>query len=209
MTGVLLLLLLGAAPDAPPPPPQKAGTAEVASRGLSLSIGADHAFASVRATVTPGDVGRSDWREFDRDRSGAVDLVELPELLKTVRGFALEYVCVAVDGAVLALGRRPAERESDGPVGLTDPLEIRVQGRLPLEAAGQHRFVIYDRPAEGSFVPVKLQVARGLRIDEAVGAFAEPKNDRRVQAVLRRHAPALWGTVTDLARPAAPATPPG
>lgn len=190
---LLLVLLLA-------PPALSAGVEihEAVPRQVAVSVAKDHLFASVRARVTPSDLGLVSWVEYDVDGSGALDEGELRPLLRIVRDAELEHLCVALDGEVLQLRRYGARLlEPAGEfVPLDAPLAVRIEGRRTLDVdLGEHRFVLYDRPrGEAGVVPIRLSLVVGMRLTAAQGARSEMPNDRRLETAVTRFAGATWGT---------------
>jgi hypothetical protein len=173
------------------------GQAEVRDsvpRTVAVSAAADHVFATLTAVVAPSDLGLTSWAQWDLDEDGAISELEGKPLLGALRARELEYLCVAVDGEVVPLARMVAR--SVEPITIDGPVTLRVQGRAALTLeAGEHQFVLYDRPqTEDGIVPIRFAVVPGMQITAAEGARAEQKGARRLEAVVSRFAPAVWGT---------------
>lgn len=169
-------------------------------RNVRVSIALDHVWGSARSEVAPADVGEESWAPWDQDGDGQLTGPETVALASVLRDREMEYLCVAVDGQVLPLLSQPAvlEEPSEGPVALDAQVVVRVEGRLKLDlAAGEHGFVLYDRPKTlDGVVPFRLSLGRGLRIRATGGARNEALSPQRVEAVVTMFAPAVWGTVS-------------
>jgi len=187
LPSLLLLLLLVASPG-------RADVRETVPRAVIVSAGSDHVFATFRSLVRPQDVGVETWGAWDRDGDGAISEAEAKALLGELRGRELEFLCLAVDGEVVPLARMPAT--TDAPITIDGAVSLLVQGRGPAELApGEHTFVLYDRPrSDDGIVPIRFNVTAGMEITGAQGSRAELKGPRRLEAVVTRFAPAVWGT---------------
>lgn len=180
-------------------------------RNVRVSLALDHVWGSVRSEVVPADVGEESWAPWDRDGDGQLAGAERVALASALRAREVEHLCIAVDGEVLPLSRRPAQLEepADGPVALDARVVLRVEGRLKIDLApGEHAFVLYDRPRTlDGVVPFRLSLGRGLTLRSAGGARNEALGPRRLEAVISRFAPATWGTV-ERPLPLSPTDPP-
>ncbi len=203
-TSLRILVVCAALAAFAPVPTARGGPVEGGSvqdlvpRSYQVSVGRDHVFASVRFQVRPVDVGEADWSKWDRNGDGSLDDPEARVLGAQLRDRELEYVCIAIDGEVLPLGRMAASRVEpvEAPIPLDATIRFRVEGRsnLVLEA-GEHRFVLYDRPrTEDGVVPMRLSLVTAMELVSAVGARAETRGNRRLEAVVSRAVPGIWGT---------------
>lgn len=186
---LLLALLIGrpAVPEGPAVP-----------RALQVSVGLDHVWASVRATVRPADLGLPDWSRYDRDGDGVISDLEERVLLRDVRGHTVQYACVALDDVVVPLGTMPIKRvEPAGPLAADAAVKVRIEGRAAaVLGPGEHAFVLHDRPATAEgVVPIRLSFTKGFSLVGAAGARAERKGARRLESVVSHAAPAVWGTL--------------
>ncbi len=205
---LLLLVLLLPAPALAEESTDDSGRVhDFVPRNVRVSIAPDHVWGSVRSEVAPADVGEESWAPWDRDGDGQLAGSERAALSAALRARELEYLCVAVDGQVLPLLQRPAllEEPLEDPVPLDARVVVRVEGRMDLDlATGEHPFVLYDRPRTlDGVVPFRLSLGRGLAIRSTGGARNEALTPRRLEAVISRFAPAVWGTIS---RPGAPPT---
>jgi len=82
-------------------------------RSYQVSVGRDHVFASARVQVRPADLGEADWSDWDRNGDGTLDDPVARVLGSQLRDRELEYLCIAIDGVVLPLGRMAASRRVD------------------------------------------------------------------------------------------------
>jgi hypothetical protein len=167
-------------------------------RSIMVSVGKDHLWASLRATVAPKDVGLDDWSRYDRDGDGVVGPAEERALLAELRRKQTEHTCIALGEAVVPLGRLPVKRVGAGALELTSTIALRIEGRVnaPLDV-GTHPFVLHDRPntADG-VVPIRLAWVQGVELLDAQGTRAERKGARRIEAVVTHQTPALWGRLS-------------
>ncbi|MCP4870182.1 MAG: hypothetical protein GY898_15865 [Proteobacteria bacterium] len=163
-------------------------------RTVAVSAAADHVFATFTSVVVPADLGVETWAAHDTDGDGVISEAEAKPMLGAIRAAELEYLCIAVDGTVVPLARMVAT--SPEPITIDGPVTLRVQGRATMTlGAGEHSFVLYDRPrADDGIVPIRFNVVAGMEITGAEGARAEMKGKRRLEAVVSRFAPAVWGT---------------
>jgi hypothetical protein len=186
LTLLVVLLLPGAG--------RGAEVRDFVPRTVTVSVGTDHVFATLTSVVHPATLGLASWGAWDLDGDGAISEAESKRLLGDLRGRELEYLCIAVDGEVVMLARMPAY--TDQLITIDGPVTLKVQGRARADLSpGEHRFMLYDRPrTEDGIVPIRFNVVRGMTITGAQGARAELKGPRRLEAVVSRHAPAVWGT---------------
>ena len=102
-------------------------------------------------------------------------------------------------GAGLAVRVSDARSRFEGPpaapLSLDAAVTIRVETRANiLMEPGEHRFVLYDLPsAADGIVPIRFSLARGLTLGSVMGARSEKKSERRLEAVVSRASPAVWG----------------
>lgn len=181
-----LLLLIGS--------PAGAEVRDAVPRTVAVSVGSDHVFARFTSVLLPADLGHESWAAWDGDGDGTISESEGKALLGALRATELEYLCVAVDGAVVPLARMVAT--SPEPITIDGPVTLQVQGRAPwTETPGEHTFLLYDRPrVEDGIVPMRFNVVAGMEIVGAAGARSELKGSRRLEGVVSRFAPAVWGT---------------
>tara|TARA_Y100001968_G_scaffold65378_1_gene56152 strand:+ start:438 stop:1028 length:591 start_codon:yes stop_codon:yes gene_type:complete len=179
------------------PPTASAPIHQLVPRQVQVAVAADHIWASVRVELRPADLGLTDWFRWDRDQSAALEPAELAALGLHLRGLETEYLAVMVDGVAVPLVAARV-RFAGSPVAalsLTDSVSFRFETRLELALeSGAHRVVLYDRPAAADgIVPIRLSLARGLRLANFQGARAERRSQRRLEAVVSRASPAVWG----------------
>ncbi|MEE2828598.1 MAG: hypothetical protein VX498_05390 [Myxococcota bacterium] len=168
-------------------------------RQVQLSVGTDHLFGVLQLRVRPADLGRSSWGELDSDGNGSLDDEEMAVLLEEIRARETASLCVAVGGGVLDFGGWPLRRTEPqtGAVPLDAAVALKVEGRVDLAlAAGEHSFLFYDLPSSmDGIVPVSLRLTPGTALVGASGARAEARSPSRLEGVLTRFNPALWGTL--------------
>jgi hypothetical protein len=199
-TPLLLLLLLLVAPSVWAGPAQpKADIQDIVPKTIQLSLGADHIFAATQLRVTPGDLGETSWASWDKDSSGSLSLPEQGPLLEFVRRRTLASQRVAVGGVLVDWDLFPVQRSAAAgePLGLTEAIELKVSGRVSAGPwAGDLAFVVYAPPrGRDGIVPLRLSLAPDLSFVAAEGARAELRGSKRLEAVLTRASPALWGTL--------------
>ena len=167
-------------------------------RILLVSVGQDHLWGSLRASVAPGDLGVANWAAWDLDANGALDMRERAGLSGRLREHVAHSVSASVDGRLLAFSRSKLlwteEGEGGGP-GIDQLLSFRLEARTPLtNRPGEHVFVLYDRPSQDRVVPIRFSLAGGMQLVTAHGARWEQRTSRRLEAVVTRVTPGLWGT---------------
>ncbi len=201
--GLLLLVLAVSALAAP----EEVGRAvyDMVPRQVQVAVGPDHVWASLRATVKPADLGIQSWQRWDQDRDGSLSAVERDVLAEELRDRETEFLSLLVDGHPVPLSS--ARWRWQGEPGRSQPLAaaavLRIEARLELAlAAGEHHFVLYDRPAStAGIVPIRFSLAQGMVLGEVVGVRAEKRSPRRLEAVVSHLSPTVWGTFERLAAP--------
>lgn len=189
----LALLLLA------PPVQAERDVRELAPKTLQVSVGSDHIFGALQVQVAPADLGESSWARWDVDSSGGLSTAELQPLLEVARSGAVAALCIAIGGTQLDFGAWPVRRA--GPVGtdlgVDESLLLTVSGRAELALPpGEHAFLLYDVPRTAAgIVPVRLRFVVGTEVVAAAGARSELRGRGRLEAVLSRATPALWGTL--------------
>ncbi len=166
-------------------------------REIRVSVVAVPVFVPLQAQAAPEDLEREDWSDFDRDGDGALDAGERVPLLELLRRKETDYTAISVGEQPVALARFDvtALNASDAS-SLDATLSFRLQGRLELPSTGDLPFTLYDRPRKWTgAVPVRLSVARGLRVEGVQGARHEQRSPQRLDAVLTNPTPAVFGWI--------------
>jgi len=171
---------------------------QMVPRQVQVAIASDHVWASVRLDVRPADLGLSSWQRWDLDGSGALGPSEQGSLAKHLCALQTEFLSLMVDG--LAVPLSDARLRFDGPPSAPLALEASATLRVEVRAdmlmePGEHRFVFYDLPSDADgIVPIRFTLARGLTLGRVMGARSEKKSERRLEAVVSRASPAVWGS---------------
>ena len=173
---------------------------DIVPKRLKVSLGTDHIFVVTQIHVRPSDLGEDSWSSWDRDASGDLTEPEVQALIQQVRRANLPSQRLAIGGYLLDWAALPATWVAvpGVPLGLNDLLRLRVTGDVPRKKSLQARevFVVYAPPrAADGIVPLRINLGDGLRFVGVAGARAEQRGPRRIEAVLSRHTPALWGGV--------------
>ena len=167
-------------------------------RQVQVAVAVDHVWASVRLEVRPADLGLPSWKRWDPDGSGVLTVDERGPLAEHLRARETEFLSLMVDGLAVRVsdGRSRFEGPPSAPLSLDAVVTIRVEARANmLMEPGEHRFVLYDLPsgADG-IVPIRFSLAHGLTLSSVEGARSEKKSERRLEAVVSRASPAVWGS---------------
>ncbi len=170
-------------------------------RQIQVSLGPKQAWGQVRSRVLPRDLGEASWAKWDKNDDGFLSDLELRPLGLVLRARETDYLCLALAGRPLPFVYwRPEWVRADGagPPGIDAALELRLEARVSLQLKdGPVHFVLYDRPSdEDGVVPVRFSLAQGLAFGPLqAAARAEMRGERRLEVVLSRAGPALWGEV--------------
>ena len=171
---------------------------QIVPRQVQVSVAEDHVWASVRVDIRPVDLGLKSWRRWDLDGDAVLTSSERQALAEHLRSRETEFLSLMVDGLAvpMAEARWRFEGAAATSLGIDVPATLRLETRLNLPMApGEHRFVLYDRPAKADgIVPIRFSLARGLTLASVSGARAEKMSDRRLEAVVSRASPAVWGS---------------
>jgi hypothetical protein len=167
-------------------------------RQVQVAVAADHVWVSVRLELRPADLGLPSWQRWDVDGSGALTVTEQGPLAKHLRARETEFLSLMVDGIAVSLSdaRWRFEGPPSAPLALDTAATIRVETRANmLVEPGEHRFVLYDLPSRADgIVPIRFSLARGLTLGRVSGARSEKRSERRLEAVVSRASPAVWGS---------------
>jgi hypothetical protein len=180
-------------------PPAKPDLDDIVPKRIHISVAADHLFGVTELHVWPKDVGADSWARWDRDGDGKLSAPEQRSLFGHILQGNLPSQVVAtsrrrVDWGSFAI-RRMAK---DGAVlSLDQAVDLKISGRLPLARGDRQRaFVVYAPPrSPDGIVPLRISLAEGLTFSEVAGSRAEQRGPRRIEAVLSRASPALWGII--------------
>lgn len=187
-----LLLLLFAIPAlGKDPEPER-----IVPRRVQVSVGQDHVFVSVRARLSPADLGEPGWARWDRDRDGVVSAAERGPLLASLRAAETEFLSISVAAQVVPVSTLRAAFDADvpDPIPLDAELRFRAEGRMALKVDGPTAFTLYDRPhGPDGIVPIRMSLVRGLAFVGGTGTRGELRGPRRLEAVASQAAPAMWG----------------
>lgn len=192
--------------------PSYAGSGEKAlraiPRSIQISVGRDHIWGSVRATRIPSEVGKTDWAEWDRDKSGMLEGSELRAAAAWLGAREVVHTSISLDGIVLPFPKFGPKYLGDEsvPLALDAALSVRIEGRTKVDLApGMHHYVLYDVPPDpNGFVPIRFSTVKGFAIRDAQGTRGEKRNDRRLEVTTTAFTPAMWGTVERLTPGVAP-----
>jgi hypothetical protein len=187
-----LLLFVAAALAGPVSPELPLG------REIRVSVGDDHVFVLMKAEAAPADLGRETWADFDRDADGSLDAGERVPLLEALQRAETEYTALSVGEQPLTVSRYDVTAMDAGErTALDATVQFKMSARAELpNTPGGWPFVFYDRPRrwQGA-VPIRLSVARDLKIEGVEGARTEKRSDRRVDTALTNPTPMLWGRI--------------
>lgn len=171
---------------------------EIVPRQVQVAVGADHVWASVRVALSPKDLGLSSWTRWDGDGDGELSADERSPLGAHLRSRETEYLSLMVDGVAVPVAQAKWRFEASPSSNLSvdEPATLRIETRTNLPMTpGEHRFVLYDLPAEiDGIVPIRFSLANGLALGSVNGARAEKRSPRRLEAVVSRASPAVWGS---------------
>jgi len=172
---------------------------------VQLSVASDQLFLAIQMHVVPQEMGADSWAKWDEDRSGSLDTQEVEALVSRVVEIAMPSHRVALGGQLMDWRELSAERAAhrQSPLGLREPILVKVSGtKGRLEPNEEAIFVVYAPPKKvDGIVPLRLSVGAGLQFRDVAGARAEQRGPRRIEAVLSRRSPALWGTVVGPTKP--------
>jgi len=186
-------------------PPAGPSLQDIVPKRIQLSVATDHLFVLTALHVRPKDVGESSWARWDLDHDQKLSPEEQAPLLSHIADVQLLSQAVATARRGVVWGDFSVVRMS-GPEAvllLNQPLDLKVSGRLPLSETDRERaFVVYAPPrmADG-IVPLRLSLAEGMSFVGVAGTRAEQRGPRRIEAVLSRVNPAIWGTIKLQLRP--------
>jgi len=207
----LLLLLPGLGWAATAPGEQE--LAKMVPTRVQFSVASDQIFLAIQMHVVPQEMGADSWAEWDQDRNGSLDGQEVQALVSQVVAVAMPSHRVAVGGQLMDWRELSAERavHRESPLGLREPILVKVSGtKGRLGSNEEALFVVYAPPKKGDgIVPLRLSVGAGLQFRDVAGARAEQRGPRRIEAVLSRRSPALWGTVVGPTKPVEQRNSPG
>jgi hypothetical protein len=171
---------------------------EIVPRQVQVAVAVDHVWASVRLSLRPADLGLSSWVRWDADGDGELSASERSPLALHLRARETEFLALMVDGVAVPMTQAKwrFEASPSASLALDEPATLRIETRENLRmTAGEHRFVLYDRPAEADgIVPIRFSLANGLTLGPVTGARAEKRSPRRLEAVVSRGSPAVWGS---------------
>ncbi len=171
---------------------------QIVPRQVQVAVAEDHVWASVRVSIRPHDLGLPSWRRWDVDGNGVLVKEERVPFAEYLRDRETEYLSLMVDG--LAVPVSEARWRFEGADSASLPIEaaatLRFEIRTNMEMGpGEHRFVLYDLPvALDGIVPIRFSLSRGLHLGAVQGARAEKRSERRLEAVVSRASPAVWGS---------------
>jgi len=175
------------------------GLEEIVPKRIQISVGADHIFGVTELHVWPKDLGETSWARWDSDGDRRISLSEQNQLLKYVAHRELLSLRVAAVGRRVDWGSFDVTRMAvpGADLGLSEAVDIKISGRLALDSLDEERvFVVYALPrTPDGIVPLRISLARGMSFFGVAGARAEQRGPRRIEAVLSRSSPALWGVV--------------
>jgi hypothetical protein len=195
----LLFSGLGWAGASSGPSSGEQGLAKMVPTRVQLSVASGQIFLAIQLHVTPQALGADSWLEWDRDGNGSLDAQETRSLVSAVAAASLRSHRVALGGQLIDWRDLSLEHTTRGAdsLGLREPILVRASGTNGHLSAGEEApFVVYAPPQEeDGIVPVRLSVGAGLLFRDVAGARAEQRGPRRIEAVLSRRSPALWGTV--------------
>ncbi len=180
-------------------PPAERSLQDIVPKRIQLSVATDHLFAVTALHVRPEDVGESSWARWDGDRDQKLSPQEQVPLLSHIAGIQLLSQAVAAARRGVTWGDFSVTRmsESEAVLLLTQPLDLKISGRLPLaEGSSDRAFVVYAPPRmPDGIVPLRISLAKGMSFVGVAGTRAEQRGPRRIEAVLSRANPAIWGTI--------------
>jgi hypothetical protein len=180
-------------------PPAKRSLEEIVPKRVQISVAGDHLFAVAALHVRPEDVGESSWARWDGDGDRRLSPEEQAPLIEHIVGVQLLSQAVAIARRGVEWGAFSVARMSkaSGVLLLSQPLELKVSGRLPLsEEDSERAFVVYVPPRlPDGIVPLRISLAKGMSFVGVAGTRAEQRGPRRIEAVLSRANPAIWGTI--------------
>ena len=181
---------------------------DIVPKRLQLSLASDHIFVATHLHVRPSDLGEPSWSSWDTDASGALSGSEVQALIGEVRRTNLPSQRLAIGRQLVDWAALPATRASapGASLGLQEALNVRVSGKVARQTgSGRAHFVVYAPPRRANgIVPLRITVGAGTRLRDVAGARAEQRGPRRVEAVLSRFTPALWGRLEPEVDPKSP-----
>lgn len=205
MKRVLLVLLLWIAalpfgfPEVAAGPPAKPALDDIVPKRIHISVAADHLFGVTELHVRPKDVGEGSWARWDSDSDGKLSAQEQTSLFGHIAEGSLPSQAVAiarrrVDWSSSVIRRMAKDGAT---LSLDEAVDLKISGRLPLSREDRERpFVVYAPPrSPDGIVPLRISLAEGLSFEGVAGTRAEQRGPRRIEAVLSRANPALWGII--------------
>jgi hypothetical protein len=185
--------------EAAPGPPTKPGLDDIVPKRIHISVAADHLFGVTELHVWPKDVGEGSWARWDSDGDGQLSAPEQVSLFGHIVQGNLPSQVVAtsrrrVDWSSFAIRRMAKDGAA---LSLDQAVDLKISGRLPLDREDRERpFVVYAPPrSPDGIVPLRISLAEGMTFSGVAGSRAEQRGPRRIEAVLSRANPALWGIV--------------
>jgi hypothetical protein len=182
-------------------PRTKRSLQDIVPKRIQISVATDHLFAVTALHVRPEDVGESSWARWDDDRDRKLSPQEQGTLIEHIAGVQLLSQVVAAARRGVEWGdfsvARMSEAEAEAVLLLSQPLDLKISGRLPLSEGDSARaFVVYAPPRmPDGIVPLRISLAKGMSFVGVAGTRAEQRGPRRIEAVLSRANPAIWGTI--------------
>jgi hypothetical protein len=198
----LLFLVLGMSfglPSAMAEPLTKRSLQDIVPKRIQISVAADHLFAVTALHVRPEDVGESSWARWDGDRDRKLSPQEQSDLIEHIAGVQLLSQVVAAARRGVEWGDFSVVRmsEAEDVLLVSQPLDLKISGRLSLSEEDLERaFVVYAPPRmPDGIVPLRISLAKGMSFVGVAGTRAEQRGPRRIEAVLSRANPAIWGRI--------------
>jgi len=180
-------------------PPAKPSLDNIVPKRIHISVAADHLFGVTELHVWPKDVGDDSWARWDSDGDGKLSAEEQRLLFGHIVQGNLPSQVVAtsrrrVDWGSFAIRRMAKDGAA---LSLDQAVDLKISGRLPLVRGDRERaFVVYAPPrSPDGIVPLRISLAEGMTFSGVAGTRAEQRGPRRIEAVLSRVNPALWGIV--------------
>ena len=180
-------------------PPGERSLQDIVPKRIHISVASDHLFAVTALHVRPDDVGESSWARWDGDGDHKLSREEQEPLLSHIADVQLRSQAVAAARRGVAWGDFSVVRmsQSESVLLLGQPLDLKISGRLALsEGDSERAFVVYAPPRlPDGIVPLRISLAEGMSFVGVAGTRAEQRGPRRIEAVLSRANPAIWGAI--------------
>ena len=166
-------------------------------RTVQVSVGKDHIFGALQVRIEPADLGEKSWARWDRNKSKSLEQSEVRNLIEEARDRNVAILCVSIGGVLIDFSRMAVKLDEPHgrSVSLREAVVFSASGRTEaVLPPGDHFFLLYSLPASvDGIVPVRLRMVAGVDVIRAEGARVELRQTGRLEGVLSRATPALWG----------------